>query len=268
MILHSFGNCFWNIGDIGWIPYEVVTKLFDSVVWPVINYSAPIWGYSSYSCIEAVHNRAQRFFLGVGKYAPNDGVSGDMGWKPPIVRQWKSVMLYWSRLSHMNDRRINKRIAVWAGRKSSRSCRNWSFKIKEFLDKNDFHLYCNIQTPILRCSANFVEQKVFDDYVNHWRNRINRDIGPSGNGRNKLRTYKTFKNDYVVEEHCKRILSIKHRSAFSKFRLGVAPIRIETGRYEGLIEDQRICPLKGLFVLAIVLKMNCMFFYAVLCIKT
>ena len=31
-------------------------------------------------------------------------------------------------------------------------------------------------------------------------------------------------------------------SAFAKFRCGVAPIRIETGRYEGLSIEERICP--------------------------
>ena len=34
-----------------------------------------------------------------------------------------------------------------------------------------------------------------------------------------------------------------HRSAFAKFRMGVAPLRIETGRYECLSEVERICPL-------------------------
>ena len=53
---------------IGGVPYNVFTKLYDSVVWPVINYSAPIWGFRSYSCIDAVHKRAMRFFFGVGKY--------------------------------------------------------------------------------------------------------------------------------------------------------------------------------------------------------
>ena len=38
-----------------------------------------------------------------------------------------------------------------------------------------------------------------------------------------------------------------HRSAFSKFRCGVAPLRIETGRYEGLSLQQRICPFCGTF---------------------
>ena len=38
------------------------------------------------------------------------------------------------------------------------------------------------------------------------------------------------------------ILPRNHRSAFSKFRSGVAPIRLETGRYERLIEAERVCP--------------------------
>ena len=38
------------------------------------------------------------------------------------------------------------------------------------------------------------------------------------------------------------LLTLKHRSAFAKFRCGVAPIRIETGRYEGLSIEERICP--------------------------
>ena len=32
-----------------------------------------------------------------------------------------------------------------------------------------------------------------------------------------------------------------HRSAYAKFRCGVAPLRIETGRYEGLRLDERHC---------------------------
>ena len=91
---------------LGGVPYNVFTKLYDSVVWPVINYSAPLWGVRTYSCIEAVHNRAQRFFLGVGKYTPNDGISGDMGWNPSVVRQWKTVSLYWSRLASMSVERV------------------------------------------------------------------------------------------------------------------------------------------------------------------
>ena len=38
------------------------------------------------------------------------------------------------------------------------------------------------------------------------------------------------------------ILLQSHSSAFAKFRAGVAPLRVETGRYEGLPLKERLCP--------------------------
>ena len=39
---------------LGGMPFEVFTKLYDSLVGPVIAYGVAIWGYRSFSCIEAV----------------------------------------------------------------------------------------------------------------------------------------------------------------------------------------------------------------------
>ena len=40
----------------------------------------------------------------------------------------------------------------------------------------------------------------------------------------------------------KNIMTRSHRSALVKFRCGVAPIRLETGRYEKLLVNERFCP--------------------------
>lgn len=53
--------------SIGGMPYDVFTKLFETLVWPVISYGASIWGFKSYTCINAVQNRALRFYLGTEK---------------------------------------------------------------------------------------------------------------------------------------------------------------------------------------------------------
>ena len=52
----------------GGLPYKVFTKLYDTIVWPTIGYGSAKWGTKEYSCINAVQNRACRFFLTVGKY--------------------------------------------------------------------------------------------------------------------------------------------------------------------------------------------------------
>ena len=61
-------------------------------------YGAAIWGSKSFSCINAVHNRAMRFFIGTGKYTPTAAVFGNMAWEPPIVKQWKCISSHWARL--------------------------------------------------------------------------------------------------------------------------------------------------------------------------
>ena len=80
-------------------------------------------------------------------------------------------------------------------------------------------------------------------FIPVWKDNINKDVGPSGRGRNKLRTYKLFKQEYVLENYVKTQLPIKHRSALAKFRCGVAPLRLETGRYENIQENLRLCPI-------------------------
>jgi len=67
----------------GGFQFSVFTKLFDSMVWSVVNYGSAIWGTQQFSCINAVQDRAMRFYMGVGKYTPNLAISGDIGWKPP-----------------------------------------------------------------------------------------------------------------------------------------------------------------------------------------
>ena len=49
-------------------------------------------------------------------------------------------------------------------------------------------------------------------------------------GGNKLRTYKTFKQDFITEPYVCIAAQKKYRYAYAKFRCGVAPIKIETGR--------------------------------------
>ena len=61
-------------------------------------------------CINAVQNKAMRFFMGAGKYTPNDAIAGDMGWKPTYIRQWSNVFRHWARCSIMEHDRINFKV--------------------------------------------------------------------------------------------------------------------------------------------------------------
>ena len=100
------------------------------------------------------------------------------------------------------------------------------YSVSQFLIANNFGHYANIAEAI-PSSQRFIadiENILFENFVTTRLARINSNVGPSGRGRNK--------QNYSVENYCKMILPVRHRAAFSKFRCGVAPTRIETGRYE------------------------------------
>ena len=94
-------------------------------------------------------------------------------------------------------------------------------------------------------TAIILKERIFtyfcEKFKSNWQNDVNRDTTRNSNGGNKLSRYKTFKTDYVVETYVKCLMARAHRSALSEFRLGVAPIRVETGRYERLPVSERIC---------------------------
>ncbi len=94
----------------------------------------------------------------------------------------------------------------------------------------------NIEARLL---ARTVESIVFNQYKATWENQVQAD--DTRNGRNKLRQYRLFKKEYRTEAYVNRPLPRSHRTALAKFRCGVAPLKIETGRYENIPVENRHC---------------------------
>ena len=87
---------------------------------------------------------------------------------------------------------------------------------------------------------NRLADNMFETYKSTWLNIVN--ANPGRNGGNKLRKYLHFKMDYNTETYVNmNIITRQQRSALAKFRCGVAPLRIETGRYQSLNVEDRTC---------------------------
>ena len=119
---------------MGGVSYNCCIKLFDSLIWSVINYGAAIWGTRSYPCIDAVFNRACRFFMGVGQQAPVAAIQGDMGITPPLIRQYSEILRQYSRLQLMPHSRVNYKVYMWAKNKRSIRKRGWVGRVEKIWD--------------------------------------------------------------------------------------------------------------------------------------
>ena len=97
--------------SFGGLPFGSFTKLFDSMVWNIVNYGGAVWGNRQFNCIDSIQLRAARYFMGVDRYTPNAAVMGDTGWKPSMARQWKTVVNQSLRLKSMGNDRLNRKIS-------------------------------------------------------------------------------------------------------------------------------------------------------------
>ena len=65
-----------------------------------------------------------------------------------------------------------------------------------------------------------------------WLSEVQRLESHTGIGNNKLRTYARFKKSLELEPYLEVVEDHKKRRLMTKFRIGLCPLRIETGRYE------------------------------------
>ena len=171
-------------------------------MFPVISYGAAIWATQSYNCINAVQNRAARYFLNVGRYTPNVAVTGDIGWTPVTVvtKCWKSILTFWCRTVNMDCNRLNKMIFCWSNSKSGNRCKNWNFRVCKLLLELDSGEFCNLNRDISkRAILDKVLPLITQRCIEQWIGDVNRDGSRTGNGGNKLRTNRISNLKVIVK---------------------------------------------------------------------
>ena len=184
-----------------------------------------------------MQNKALRFFLGVGKYTPVAALQGDMGWEPSIVKQWTCIGRFLVRMSCTANNRINKRIALWASAKASSRCKNWFYVVRKRISDWQMNIELNINQTIGYNIVQNLQAAVMGEFKNSWYMIIHIPVGPSRRGGNKLRTYALFTSFFETESYCKMIMPLP-----LLLRCRVAPLRIETGRFENKPLEERKCP--------------------------
>ena len=212
----------------------------------IISYGASVWGCKRFSCVSAVQNRALRSFLGVGRYTPNAAVQGDTGWGSAYQKQRPCIMNQWCRIKNMEQSRLNHKIYRLSVNHGNFRHKNWAHRIKVMMENG------NIGDIFGQVSWNINKAYIMRHINEHiktqenatWLNEISRQEVRRGNGPNKLRTYKLLKNNYAKETYVQILMQRTHRSAYVKFRMGIVPLLIETGRYERLEEENRLATLQ------------------------
>ena len=233
----AFGYITAKFYACGGMTYKVFSKLYESLVQPILLYGASIWGLTEHRLINNVQNRAGKLFLGVNKYTSNIAVQGDLGWMSCHAKQRLEVLRYFYKLNLVEESRILSKIHQWSKRKR----RSWSCNVLKLLnDLSAVNLYESGISKELFMRE--VKQKIrlLDEQL--WFTKLWTD-GSNLNG-NKLRVYRQYKKDLIPEHYVLRTLPRHLRSYLCKLRCGTLPLTVETGRYmkPPVPLQERTCP--------------------------
>ena len=209
------------------LDFKSYCKLFNVGVVPIMNYGAGIWGFKDYSKAENVQNRAIRFYLGVNNYSPKHAFKGDVGWVDDRVRRQIEMLRYWNRIVNMDNSRIEKKVFMM----DKTICnKNWCAEI--------FSILSNLRLIDVFHNNSLVnikdaERQLMELYKDNWEHQI--QIIP------KLRTYVQFKEQYECESYVYKVKERAHLSILAQFRFGILPLAVETGRYNDIPIEYRLC---------------------------
>ena len=90
------------------LPTDIMLKLFDSCVAPILLYGCEVWGYENTDIIEKVHTKFCKFIFGVSKLSHNMPIYGELGRYPLSITIKQRMVCYWTRILKSNQHKLIK----------------------------------------------------------------------------------------------------------------------------------------------------------------
>ena len=225
--LGGIKNKLRNLKECG---FNSFNTLFNSGVISIADYSAGIWGTRIFPQIEKVQHHAARYYLGVHRFAPIEGLAGDIGWCTAKHRHSVLSLKFWNRLCKLETSRITRKVFDW-DRQYFNKTGTWCFHIRHLLES----VGCsNVFDDVNLCDIPSVETILKEIDIDRWNANRYKD---------KLRYYNMYKFDREKEDYLCFNITKYQRSLMAQFRLGILPLEIEIGRFRNIPLTNRICKM-------------------------
>lgn len=215
------------------VPLDLLTKLFDALVKPVLLYGCEIWGPEllSYktdfdkSTIEQTHIKFCKQVLNVPFYTSNMKCRAELGRFPLSIDIKKHIASYYYRLQHNITNPLLKGAYQYIMSHDTDFI-NIVKNVKEIKNHQP------VTEPITKYHIRIASKKVEKDLKTSSKNVLFQSLAlESLNKPNRL-TYGHLKKDYCIEKYLQLTKVPSNRIIISKFRLNAHKLRSNTGCYE------------------------------------
>ena len=207
------------------------------LVRPILEYGAEIWGEREWKEGENLQLDMGRRVLGVSKMTTKEVIQGELGLGKISSRRRELRLRFWGKIINMKSNRLvykiyrQRREDFIRGKKKDKN--NWCYWTWKFLKDIDLeHLWESERFEPGQNFHNLVRKLIKKRDEDEWRENMRK--------RSKLRTYRKLKDRLVLEKYVLE-LEREQRRQLTMLRGGTNKLRIETGRWEGEREEDRVC---------------------------
>lgn len=218
------------------IPVDLQLKLFDSLVEPILLYGSEIWGYEDLKLLEQTHLKFCKRILKVRATTPNYMVYGELGRYPLELNIKLRMLNFWNQLLINEDKLSNILYRLMANLHRNGQMRfKWFDHIKQIF--NDIG-YTYVFDNEFQMNTSFykyeIKQRLRDLFIQKWF----ADTESSSKGQ----FYLKIKKEFSFESYLTK-LSDQNRTLITKLRTSNIKFPIETGRWNNIPREDRLCSL-------------------------
>ena len=263
-VLHSkalrvYHGLFKSFSNIEKTPVKTLTKLFSTMVLPILLYNCEIWGpyligktdsvdafknkiFKIYNDAEKLHLKFCKRILGVHLKSTNLAVYAELGRMPLSTQMCTRIAKFWLRIKSpkFDNTLVGKARDVCLDLYTKPVSFITHFLKSCGVKMKDFKSF-NISQRELENFCHGLKGNLEEQYVRFWKDQIQQQ-----ENQGKLRTFKKFKTNLNFEEYLGDISNIKHRQAVTKLRISSHKLPVESGRYNNIPFDKRTCKLCNL----------------------
>ena len=218
------------------LPIDLILKLFDHTVQPILLYGSEIFGFENIELIEKVHSEFLRKITRCRQGTPMYMLYGELKRHPLSINIQTRIISFWNRIILGKQDKISYKIYQYALNRPNTQFK-WLNKVKSILESiGRPDIWLNQNESASKNIHLLVKRTLLDQFIQKWREDMTNS--------NKGLIYASFKSEYLFEKYF-TILPYSQWLNFFKFRTANHNLPIERGRYTKPNKTQlqdRLCP--------------------------
>ena len=217
------------------IPIDLQLKLFDSLVESIILYGSEVWGFENIQIMEKIHLKFCKRILNMRLTMPNYMVFSELGRYPLEIRVKLRMVSFsfWTKLIQSENKlsSILYRLILQIHQSGNHVFKWISFVMSIFDNTGlSYIFFANQLNNNIHLLKSILKERLNDHFIQQWFT----DVENSSRGE----FYLIF--EFGFEKYLSK-LSVKNRINLSKFRCSNVKFPIETGRWQNIARNDRMC---------------------------